>query len=189
MGLPCPALAARCAAAYLCELPPEPFPQLRGAAGGNRASGCLAAENALCGPAQGAKGGPVLAGRLKWILNFECVKLRGLCEPACIISPAHRRGFSLRRSLFSFFTRAQRVFTKVRRSFPYGCHCLRLCSMGNEIRALPGRNPALRAGRYRHLVPSISAPTERTGWLPPPSSEGRPQRGGRGRFQPWAGAR
>ncbi|MBR5331409.1 MAG: hypothetical protein IKV13_07965, partial [Akkermansia sp.] len=31
--------------------------------------------------------------------------------------------------------------------------------------------PALWAGRYRHLVPTISAPTERTGWLQSERSE------------------
>ena len=55
VGLPCPALAAGCAEAYVCELSSELFPQLCRAAAGDRSPGCHATAHALCGPTRGQK--------------------------------------------------------------------------------------------------------------------------------------
>ena len=117
MGLPCPALAAGCAAAYLCELSPEPLPQLCRAATGDRTQGCYAAAYALCGPEARGECGRFLGmpGTISSVAsgitnlrgtNYEVKAVHAELKLHAVIMPREAKSHSERRRRVSIPQRA-----------------------------------------------------------------------------------
>ena len=168
---PCPPLAAGCAEAYLCELSSEPFPQLCGAAGGDRTQGCYAAAMPVCGSTRcgeckgflGCAGEPGSVASGSTILDLRFTKCWDSVRPegaGKFISQARSGCFHFSRE------RGARVFTMGGLVFPMlaGREGMRLyweryphlwcgrypcCAWTIFSRCAAERYPDLRSGHYK----------------------------------------
>lgn len=139
MGLPCPALAAGCVAAYVCELPSEPLPQFCRAAGRDRAPGCYAAADAVCGPTRGQKCEAVLDN-----LKYEVMKAS--VQQSCAGFRPYPQGQGFRSPDFHGIMPSQSLRKRL------SIASLETKSASRTKSTVGGRYPRRRRGRYPHVV-------------------------------------